>query len=295
MIYLLDSDMNGTDSYDFLVQAGLVAHVPCPTYEHFDNAVMQLLSHGDPATDIVILDTISQMALATRGDAKLGTDQDADLWSKRGLFLDGDKNYLTVYEMAGQLILRRLRNLRAAGFRLIVTAHEADQVDQAVKKRAPDINRALYGGLKSASSDMFRMWYLPSAVTKPDGTVYAAGTRLVSVKNTEMAVAKNHVDLFTSESLPITIPIEGPMVPVLPKIYSYLNKLPSFLLLYGEQGVGKTTAAVSEAFELYLKTKHPDIYKASTALYNPNSQQTYAVANSNPMADLNDAMKTLLT
>jgi hypothetical protein len=272
VIYILDADLNGTDSYQFLVDAKLVTHIPVPTYEVYDQAIRWLISNCDVNADVVVLDTISQQAYATRGDARFGTDASLDMWDKRTLFLDGDKNYLTLYEMAGQMIMRRLRNLRATGVRVIATAHEASQDDQMITKLAPSMNKALYGSLRSATSDIFRMWMLPSDILAADGSVrYPTGTRVVSVKPSPTYVAKYHVDPFGAQSIPVSgnIVIETPMVPVLPKVYSYLKKKPTFLCLYGEQGVGKTTAAVSEAFELFLGEKHPDLLEQAKALYCP--------------------------
>jgi hypothetical protein len=292
MIFVLDADMNGTDSYQFLIDAGLVTTIEVPTFEAFDKTVRDLLQFANPKTDVVFLDSISQMAYSTRGDAKFGTDIAQNVWDRRGLFLDGDKNYLTVYEMAGQMIIRRLKNLRSYGFRLIVSAHESDQIDTAVKKRAPDINQALYGSLKRSTSDMFRMWLLPQNIMQPDGQTirYAAGTRLVSVKPAPEYAAKIHVDPFAAEQVPQTIPIENPFVPVLPKVYSYLWKLPSFLCIYGEPGVGKTTAGVSEAFEVFLKANYPERYAAAQALYNQQQRQTYEIAtpDNNYLSTLNN-------
>ena len=276
----MDTDLNGTDSYQFLIDAGLVKHLPVPTFQEFERLIQLLMPNVKPETDIVFLDTISQLAHATRGDAKFGTDTTLDVWDKKDLFLSGDKNYLTVYEMAGQMILRRLRNLRATGVRVIVSAHEADQVDLAIKKRAPDMNKALYGSFKSITSDMFRMWLLPQNVLGPDGQTvkYQAGTRLVTMKPSPEAAAKIHVDPFAADQVPATVAIENTFVPVLPKVYSYLWKLPSFLAIYGEPGVGKTTAGVSEAFEVFLKEWYPDKYAQARMYYNQEQRQTHQIA-----------------
>lgn len=254
MTYLLDSDLNGTDSIQFLIDAGYVKHIPCPTYQDFDAAVKWLVRFAEP-TDIVVLDTISQQAFVTRGDAKLGTDLEADLWERRSLFLDGDKNYLTVYDMAGQFIMRRLRNLRARGIRLITTAHEDDQTEGAIRKSAPQMNKALYDSLRSATSDVFRLWVLHQPIIDPTTrqTLYPAGTRVVQIKPTDGAVAKYHTSPFVTDNLPGNVPIPSVMTPTLPTVYNVIGKLPSWLCLYGQQGSGKTTAAVSEAFYLYLQ------------------------------------------
>jgi hypothetical protein len=265
MIFLLDADMNGTDSIQYLIDAGLVRHIPCPGYMDFDAACKWLVQNAT-VDDVVVLDTISQMAFATRGDAKLGTNPDADLWDKRGLFLDGDKNYLTVYEMAGQFIMRRLRNIRARGIRIITTAHETEQTDKAegyaVKKIAPAMNKALYESLRSVTSDVFRLWVLRSPIYNQQSreVLYPSGTRVFQIQSTEAAVAKYHTDPFTAMSLPTHVPIKNAITPALPTLYRTLKKVPTWVNIYGEQGAGKTSAACSEALEVYLQ-QHPELLK----------------------------------
>ena len=255
--------MNGTDSIQFLIDAKLVTHMPCPTYQDFDKMVRWLLYSAQPG-DLVVLDTIGQMAFAARGDAKFGTDLDVDLWDSLGKFLDGDKNYLTVYDMAGQMILRRLRNLRGRGLRIITTAHETENVESYVKKKAPAMNKALYDSLRSVTSDVFRLWVLHQPLTtyNPDQSIkasYPVGTRVVQLKPTDTAVAKYHTDPFVTLTLPTHIPIASATVPTLPVVYSALKKVPTWLCLYGEQGSGKTTAAVSEAMLTYIEQYHPNL------------------------------------
>jgi len=254
MIYLLNADLNGTDSIDFLIQAGYVVHMPIHSYTDFDYYARWLLQNAVPGRDTAVLDTINQMAYATRGDVKMGTDENVDLWDFRNKWLEGDSQSWMTYDLAGQLIMRRLRNLRNRGIRIITTAHQGDvQVDKfGAKKLGPLMNNALYQALRSATSDVFRMWQLPAEVNTGQ-QVYKMGTRIVQIAPSDGAVAKYHVDPWTAQNIPPNIPIESPLVPVLPTIVQVLKKYPSWLCLYGEQGVGKTTAAVSEAFAAYLQ------------------------------------------
>jgi hypothetical protein len=266
MHYHLDADMNGTDSIQFLIDAGLVRHIPCPGYAEFSRACQWILQNANPDEDTVAVDTLGQLAFATRSDAKLGTDPTVDLWDRRGLFLDGDKNYLTVYDMAGQFIMRNLRNLRSRGFRIITTSHETEQVDKsegyAQKKIAPAMNKALYEALRAVTSDVFRLWILRQAIYNPQTqeVLYAPGTRVWQINSTEQAVAKYHTDPFTAMSLPIHTPIKNAITPALPVLYDVLKKKPTWINIYGEPGVGKTSAACSEAFALYL-LQHPELVR----------------------------------
>lgn len=261
MIYLLDADLNGTDSIDFLIKDGLVYHIPCGTYDVFDQAMQWLLRNAVPGQDTVVIDTISQLAFLTQGDAKLGNDPLENLWNKRDLFLDGDRNYLNVYNVSGYFIVRRIKNLANRGVRIIFTCHEGDQTDQFVKKKAPSLNKALYERTKEITSDICRIWVLPTPILKP-GTqeiLYPAGTRAVQIKGDAVAVAKYHISPFIAESTPTHIPILKATDPALPIVAQVTGKLPSVLMLYGEPGVGKTTAALSEAMLVYLQRHYPHL------------------------------------
>jgi hypothetical protein len=240
--YLLDFDLNGADSIAHLIASGKVTHMECDTYIAFESYFKELLPKVGPE-DLVIVDTLSKAADTTRGDMKLGVDPGEALWDKRGLYLGGDKNYLTVYEAAGQFLMRRLRNLRARGARIITTAHEDEQFDQTTltKKRAPAMNDALYKSLMGSSSDVFRLRQTDEDIDMGNGKMLPAYSRVLDLRPDGEAVTKFHVSPERSESLPRRI-----VHPTLPKLYKALDKKPSWLVLYGPPGVGKTTLATSE-------------------------------------------------
>lgn len=248
MIYLLDCDGNGVDSIADILEAKPkeITHIPVTTFEDFDNWAAKVTNKLTP-NDLVILDTLNSLANTTRGDAKLGTDATENLWAKRDKIL-GDKNYLTVYELAGQLILRRLKNLGRGGqgARIIVTCHEAEKLDEstspATKRRGPDVNPALLGSLMGTSSDVFRLRTLEDAVLNDKGqVVLAADTRLLDLRRTDEIMAKYHVPLSRVPQIKKAL-----ANPTLPMLYEHLGKKPSFLVVYGPPGAGKTTFVTSE-------------------------------------------------
>ena len=244
MIYWLDCDVNGADSIERLIKEGKVQHIVCDTFVAFEKAIVGLLPKVTPE-DLVIVDTVTSLANTTRGDMKLGTDLTASLWDQRSIFFS-DKNYLTVYEAAGQSIMRRIKNLRARGARIITVCHEDEQLDPATlgKKRAPQVNEALYRSLLAASSDVFRLYALADdELNQETGEVkYKADTRFLQLRNSEEAVAKFHVEREQVEKIPSRL-----SNPTLPRLYKALAKRPSWCLLYGPPGAGKTSLAVSEA------------------------------------------------
>ncbi len=95
----------------------------------------------------------------------------------------------------------------------------------------------------AASSDVFRL-----RMTEEDldvgGKVLPAFSRILNLRSDGEAVAKFHVPIEQSAKVPRYLPN-----PTLPKLYKALNKKPSWLVLYGPPGVGKTTLATSDTGE----------------------------------------------
>lgn len=246
MIYLLNADRGGADSVAHLIRTGKVTHLPCPTYQAYEGHCKDLLARQPTDDDLVILDTLTRLADSARGDMKLGADAES-LWEKRNVYFS-DKNYLTVYEAAGQLIMRRLRNLNNKGYRIVTICHEDEQFDQATmgKKRAPAINEALYKSLMGSCTDCFRLSVLREDEVNAEGAVVAsAGSRLLQTTMDDQAICKYQVEANDDGSFR-TVPRLIPS-PTMRRVFKVLGKKPSWLVLYGEPGAGKTTLACSEA------------------------------------------------
>lgn len=246
MLYLLDADLGGTESVQDLIDQGLVQHTPIPTFEAFDKVVEQLKDKVSEA-DTVIIDPISTLGNTTRGDFRLGTE-DGEVWGKRALYFGGDKNFLTQYEAAEKMIMRRVKNLRARGAHIITTTHEDEQVDaiSQTKKRAPQLNQAFYGSLMAHSTDVFRLSMLHDDLKTKDGEVtHRAGTRVLYLLPSEGMdghVTKYHVPRSVADTLP-----KGLLDPTWQKLCDTLQKDPGWLVLYGPPGIGKTSLACSKA------------------------------------------------
>lgn len=246
MIHLFDADLNGTDSINRVLESREINYIPCPTFNIFEQKVVELLPKIGPQ-DLVIIDTLTSLLNTTRGDAKLGTDITKSLFDVGSQkYLSGDKNFLTVYEFAAQITMRRLKNLRARQCRLIVNCHEAEVRDESwgnMKRQGPEVNPALVGVLMAASSDVFRLEHLTSPIVNPATGEVAVpiGQRVLWLRRTETFMAKFHVERSIAEHLQ-----DGVVDPTLPKLYGILDKRPSWLTVYGHPSAGKTTFAVSE-------------------------------------------------
>ena len=249
----MDADQGGTESVADLVESGQVTHIPIPSFEVFADEVVGPLLPKLNSDDTVIVDTLSALANTTRGDFRLGTAVDDNLWAKRALYFGGDKNFLTQYEAAEKMIMRRLKNVRSTGAHIITITHEDEQVDaiSQTKKRAPGLNQAFYGSLMAHSTDVFRLSMLFDDIKNADGSVkYKRGTRVLylqPVEGIDGHVTKYHVPRSVAEKLP-----SGLIDPDWQKLYDTLEKDPGWLVLYGPPGIGKTTLACSKAL---LNTK----------------------------------------
>lgn len=247
MIYLLDADLGGTESVQDLIDSKALTHIPIDSFKTFDETLVKLLPTLSD-NDTVIVDTLSTLANTTRGDFRLGTEVSDDLWGKRSLYFGGDKNFLTQYEAAEKLIMRRLKNVRAKGTHVITITHEDEQVDaiSQTKKRAPQLNQAFYGSLMAHSTDVFRLSMLFSDVKDDKGAIkYTAGTRVLYLQPAEGIdghVTKYHVPRDVASRLP-----KGIVDPTWDKLQSTLEKDPGWLVLYGSPGIGKTSLAASKA------------------------------------------------
>lgn len=284
MIHILDSDLHGMDSIQNFIDDGKINHLPCPTFAAFCGHVMalipqlhsELVAGGDP---LVVVDTVSALAHIARMDHKLGIGGE-NVWDQRGMYFNTngeDKAYLTSYNFSTDGITRMTKMISAveATFndkgvhqksppsplpkgwtrrtpRMVLVCHEADQEDATAgyKKRAPLVNKALYASLKANSSDMFRLTtatsnvYVADGSTNADGTqkiLYKKGARLLWLRETEDSVGKYQVQRAFSDDVPDVI-----VNPNMRKICVLLHKKPSRMVIYGPEGTGKTTLAVSE-------------------------------------------------
>lgn len=242
-VWRLDADMNGTKSIQPYIDAGTLINLECPTFSEFDAhrlALQKEVQRGD----FVILDTVSTMLSTTRSDRQLGSNSAEPLWEPKKIDrYFGDKEYLAVYNMAGQLVLRGLKNLRARGANIIAICHEDDVKDAiaGMTMSGPKLNPAMVNELTAASSDVFRLVTLTNDRVDSNGTLlWPADTRVLYLRRSEDFTAKFHVPREFSAKIPRAIPN-----PTMPKLWKVLHGIPEFLTIYGFPGTGKTSLAAT--------------------------------------------------
>lgn len=244
MIFYTYSDGNGLDSVQDILDANKdsVAAFEARSYQAWDEFTQSILGKIK-AGDTFILDTITTFASTTRGDFKLGNDPAVLYWDKREKYF-GDKNFQTNYEAAGQLIMRRLKDLSNLGAKIIVTAHEKEKEDQTVippvKRRGPDINDALLGNLIGSSSDVARLRVVFEDEFNGDKLKFKKGQRVLEFGPSEDYMSKTGVSLALSGKVPSVI-----TRPSYPKVCKALHKIPRWLTAYGPPGAGKSTFVLS--------------------------------------------------
>lgn len=250
-IYLFDFDLTGADSIAHLIDAGLVTRIACDSFDGFERALIPLMPRIIPE-DLIVIDTFTSAVDTTRVSAKLGDDLAASIWSKRGLYTGGDKNYQTVYNYATDAMMLRIRNIAALNnskTHVVILAHEDQERDPLTLtlKRGPQANPAAVKTLIRCSTDIMRLTVQTEDEVNEDGSIKrAAGARILYLKNTDEHICKVHTAMDVSRKLPA-----GIMNPTMSKIRKVLNKNPSILTIYGAAGSGKTTLATSDAQEQY--------------------------------------------
>lgn len=246
--YRLDADLNGTDSIAPYIKSatnpnGKITNLACSTFEEFDKHRVELQKSIVPG-DIICLDTMSTMLTTTRADRQVGNKIDEPLWEPNKIKkYFGDKEYLAVYNMATQLTIRALKNLRARGAQIICLCHEDEVMDAmaGMKMAGPQVNPAMVGELVAASSDVFRLVNLTAPILNPDGsTKVPTGERILYLRRTDAYTAKFHVARERSEKIP-----SGIINPTIAKLCEVLGKQPSWLTIYGHPGAGKTSLAAT--------------------------------------------------
>jgi hypothetical protein len=254
VIWTIDADIGGTETVQHLIDAKLVTKFTAQSLRDFDEAVMHILGHAQPEDEVVI-DTISALANQTRGDLKLGYNYEEPIWDKSEIFFR-DKFGQLGYEAAQQLIMRRIRNLRALAetwedtgkkaFTVTILSHQRDVIDPntGIKGSAgPDVNPAFFAALLNVASDMFRLdMYTEDELTEDGKVKYPKGTRVLYLRKTMDMIAKDRCTTEVSGKLP-----KGIINPTLPKLYEVLKRKPRMLVVYAPPGVGKTTLAHSNA------------------------------------------------
>lgn len=275
MIYRLDCDLNGSETIDHLIEAGLVTNIECRTYKEFDKA-FAMVANKVEKDDTVILDTVNRAV-----DLFLNW-QFITLRLKPGQTLsdlDDVKNPPNTLQVYGQIKHYVIEPLRGLPCQLIILSQETEKFFNAENGKlvrwTQESNTAnlpnvippegivagagarLPGGTHDAlmdmTSDVFRVGRLMEPrIVEEDGkkTRYATGTRVLNVSDTVACLAKVHVKVAQYRKLRDNL-----YHPTLPKIYAMLGLKPRVILFYGPQGVGKTTLACGVA-EAEYKTNH---------------------------------------
>jgi hypothetical protein len=252
VIHLIDADLSGADSVQHLIDAKLVQWHPVASYDQFILVADGLLKTATPA-DSVVVDTVTKLAETLRDNLLHGAYPDDSLLAAQKA-MAGETLSRNAYAEAQRVVMRRLRNLRNRGVKIITVLHEDDQrnpYETTLNKRAPAVNKAFFESLTGASSDIFRLTFARDDIKDAKGDVkFARDTRFLQLRDSEDALAKYHVSPEVSSKLPRLL-----SNPSMPKLRTILEKDPSWLIVYGSPGTGKTSLVCSDAEETYQANK----------------------------------------
>jgi hypothetical protein len=248
-IHYYSADGTGIDSvYDIVAKnKDRVTATEVSSYQQWDEITQKLLTTIEPG-DVVILDTITMFAEMIRTDLKIGSDPEKLLWAMKDKFFD-HKSTWDYYDAATNLIMRKLKNFRSRGARVIVTAHERTDEDLTatppIKRRVPDVNQKLATSLIASSSVVGRLRVIYENEYKGEELLRKKGQRVLEMGQSLEYVGKIHAPLDVAMKLKTTIDR-----PSLTKLYNMLGFEPSFITLYGPPGSGKSTFVLSDLVDL---------------------------------------------
>lgn len=246
-MYLTDG--TGTDSVQNVIASHSeeITAIEVESYEHWSEHTEEIMDNLTP-NDVVILDTMTMFAEMTRTDLKIGNDPKQLNWAMRNKFFD-HKNNWDYYDAATNYIMRRLKNMKNKGARIIVTAHERTDEDLTTtpptKRRVPDLNQKLATSLIASSSVVARLRVIYENEYKGEAIKYKKGQRLLEMGQSLEFAGKIHAPIEVALGLPTTI-----SRPSLPKLYKALGFKPTWLTVYGPPGSGKSTFSLSEFLDM---------------------------------------------
>jgi hypothetical protein len=268
MIYRINTDCNGNEAIQHLINANLVTDIECRDYIAYDKAVQKLASTVKP-TDCIIVDTINRAAEMFLYWQFIGIRLKPGQSPSDLKDVTNPSNTLSIY---GQIPFYVVETLRGIPCQLIILAQEGDKFFNAETGRmvkwdkesatgalpdalAPEglvqgvaarLSAAAMRAVGDMTSDTFGLRRLMSdeVGVSEDGTEkkYKRGTRCLNVSDTVAILAKIHVAIEQYRKLRDSL-----YHPTLPKLYTMLGVIPKVLLFYGANGTGKTTLACSIA------------------------------------------------
>ena len=275
MIYRINTDMNGNEAIQHLIDAKLVTDIECRTYKEYDKAVQALASKVKP-DDCVIIDTINRAAEMFLYWQFIGIRLAAGQSPSDLPKVANPSETLSIY---GQIPFYVIEQLRGLPCQLVILSQEGDKFfnettgrltkwnKESAKGELPDtippeglvlgtaarLSAAALQALGDMTSDIFGIHRLMSDTpgVAEDGKTYnfKKGTRVLNVSDTVAILAKVHVSVEKYRQLRDNL-----YNPTLPKLYNMLGVKPKVLLIYGPNGTGKTTFACSTVELEHQKT-----------------------------------------
>jgi hypothetical protein len=194
------------------------------------------------AADIVVIDTLTELAQIVRQDAIIPNMPDGyDMWSNRAK-LGGEQSH---WGQMTNLLTMAMRLFRNMGILLIINAHQDETEElEGAKKIGPAANPALRTALRGPTDIIARL-SIETVEREVDGIKYPAGTRALRLGATGRYLTKVRADW--GQKYPATL-----MNPTVPKLQELFPEART-IVVYGDPGAGKTILACSASMPNVLK------------------------------------------
>ncbi len=244
MIYYMACDGNGTDSVRNILKNNTdkITLINAITFKAFDDGITNIkFKEGDT----LIIDTVSALSANLIREYRFRDMKEGESFDK--YYQSWEKtNSRSAYAMAEQIFMQNIKLIQHKGVKIIITAHEGKQENEKTKEESigPELSPKFFNRISESCSTMFRLKIEYTQKQEENGKVTTQEKRILMLRPVEDYILKCHVPSEELEKIPFAI-----VNPTIPKLYAKLGFVPTFMVVYGPPGAGKSTFVLSQFLE----------------------------------------------
>jgi hypothetical protein len=246
MIYYCDCDGHGLDSVRNIIRdnPNEINVIDGGTFKAFnDNATKTQFKAGDT----FIVDTLSELSANLIREYRFRNMKEGE--SFESYYNSWDRTgSQSAYAMAEQIFMQSIKMLHHKGVKIILTMHEGTQINEKTgeKTTGPELSPKFFNRISGSCNTMFRLKVEYTQKQQGNGKVIPVEKRILMIRPVEEYILKCHAPPEEIEKIPFEL-----VNPTLPKLINKLGFEPSFMVIYGAPGSGKSSFALSQ----FAKTK----------------------------------------
>jgi len=241
MIYYTNCDGHGLDSVRNIIRDNPteITVIDGGTFKAFnDNATKTKFKEGDT----FIVDTLSELSANLIREYRFRNMKEGE--SFESYYNTWDKtNSQSAYAMAEQIFMQSIKLLHHKGVKIILTMHEGTQINEKTgsKTTGPELSPKFFNRVSGSCNAMFRLKIEYTQKQQENGKVIPVEKRILMIRPVEDFILKCHAPPEEIEKIPFEL-----VNPTIPKLQAKLGFEPSFMVVYGPPGAGKSTFVLSQ-------------------------------------------------